>query len=330
MDDTKRERTDERMQADEAFDAILTERVHSAYGQVQLPEESFSRMLGQLSQASAGKTAAEDAPLFIDQLSRERSADAAGFAVTGNAANDANPAAAKAPAKVVDFETAKAYPGDQVPEAGAYAAQAPKRDLRVLRFALPVAACLMVALVAGVVAFNLPMGANDAASPSMEATNEEPASQGNERDSGIAYEYADEMPADSEDACEAPPATPEDFIGDNESEGAMASDGEGASASQELDDFDEEGSSSKSPADSLARDFPRIELASGHELRLVADSKGNPQVIDSDQIVQYLEDAKAYPAGSQTPEACAIYVTADGAYAASFKGDPAFYLVNEK
>ncbi|MBO4365513.1 MAG: hypothetical protein J5804_04385 [Eggerthellaceae bacterium] len=203
-----------------------------------------------------------------------------------------------------------------------------KRKPRVLRFALPVAACLLVALVAGVVAFSAPMASNYT-SVSTEAVSEGDTAGGEDSDASMLHEdvesetdysmaegdVAAESSFDSYDA-DADKASTDDAsaYGDNAADMEAAPLGAGNAADTQV-------------GASYAAQFPRIELASGQTLQLVRGKDGTPQEVDESEALQYLEDAKAYAPGSSVPAPCAIYVTDDGSYAASFDGDPGFYLL---
>ena len=275
--------------ADAAIDQLRAGRIKEAYNQVQLPEESFARMLATLSEASE--------------------------------ARDANVAAGQPGVPTV-------HDVESEPKPLPSAVPATRRRPRVLRFVLPAAACLLVALIAGVVAFRAPMNAGYE-EIAYEAAPEDMAAESGSADSGDAgaaststgeeYDY-DQMYGDTEGEMLAPDASSSNSYGEANDEGAMDSVAPSASA--------EEGTSAKqTEGNGFARQFPRIELASGQTLQLVEGKGGSPQKVDASDIAGYLEDAKAYAPGQSSPAACVIYVTSEGSYAASFEGDSAYYLL---
>jgi hypothetical protein len=179
-----------------------------------------------------------------------------------------------------------------------------RRKPHVLRFALSAAACLAVAAIAGIVAFNAPMQTSESPDPvAAEAVSEESAVEGNDEANGTGA------------TSEAPEAAPEDSsdVGEHANGEAQVSHGEGFDAA--------------AATQNLAYQSPVITLASGAELGVATDAQGNPQEADADDIVQYLEGATARAEGSNQAVACAIYVTANGSYAATFEDDPTYYLL---
>lgn len=184
-----------------------------------------------------------------------------------------------------------------------------KRKPHVLHYALPIAACLAVAAIAGIIAFNAPVHTSESADlVDMEAAFEESVAESDKEDASAAGE-----PSSSGEAPE---------------EAAEESSDVGGGMNGESQAFDGEGPDSDASAPSLAYQSPIITLASGDELRVATDAQGNPQEADAADIVRYLEDATARAEGSdQESVACAIYVVANGSYAVTFEGDSAYYLL---
>lgn len=186
--------------------------------------------------------------------------------------------------------------------------RAVKRKPHVLRFVLPVAACLAVAAIAGVVAFNAPMQTSEnAGSVVMEAASGESVAESSKEDANAAGEAGA-----SREALEAATEDSSD-VSESVDGGVQTFDGES---------FDAAVAASK-----LAYQSPVITLASGDELRVATDAQGNPQEADAVDIVQYLEDATARTEGSDQAVACVIYIASNGSYAVTFEGDSTYYLL---
>ena len=296
------------------FDDKLGQDIRNAYDQVRLPEAAKEDMLQKLLAASVEHNAAEPFP--------GQGADLHAPIASGN--DDRLGAADRfgQQTQLGPTGAGEEHSSYSVQQVGLHAA--PKRRPNVLRFALPAAACLLVALVAGVIAFQAPMEKNDAAETAvMESTVEESADEASEYDAApaLTYEesdgkmdtsasedwtesYSDEPNADAEAAESEAPAA----------EAAPESGGEAGDSSEALSRQDQDLKDAK------------VLLDTGEELHLSTDSAGRLQRVDASSLTFRMEDATLVWDDGRDPVTCEVYFTSEGSYAVLPATSETFYL----
>lgn len=320
---------------DEFADNDLGGRVREAYDSVMLPGTSFATMLSSLVAQAAAVSDWVDAS---DRTDAEMSPSKAGIA--------------NASIEIPDEDR-----GDAVCVRGGVEPKcAAKRKPRISRIALSAAACLVVAAVAGVIAFTAPSNTVEPTNAIvLDAASEDATDRTAEKEHESA-ENADAVPPESTALSGETGDSSSDVSSDGSTESGATSFGnaQGSYVEEGLvivetqqvvpreavpDGGASSGSTSANDAGNVATDYttdaarglayqhPTVKTASAGELRVVTDANGNPQEVDTTAIVQVFEDATAYTGSVHEPVDCVVYTTVDGSYAATFEGDAAYYLL---
>ncbi len=240
-------------------DTRLYSNVHQAFDQVKLSDNAKENMLASLMQAAEGNAGSETQPPMSDAKN----------AGSGKHA----------------FEVVK--PSNVAP--GSYKHAAPsKRKPKIIYRAVAAAACLAVVALVGAVAFNSPLGSNDATT-AMET--ESIATKGN----------SESLSSENSVEFDSAVATEE----------AASDDTEFADESAVI-------------AGSVVWNHPIVVLASGELLTVSLDEDGMPVTVQDTEAYEMLETAQAESTEGGEPVTCSVYVNADGAYAVRYEDDTLF------